>query len=140
MQHLNQLNRKKMVEGLPKPTFERDKVCETCQKGKQTKVSFKPKICVSTERPLELLHMDLFGPSRTMSLGVNFYALVIVYDYCRFTWTLFLAARNDTFHAFKMLLNRVLIRHTLKKTPYECFKGRGHVLTHLKVLAVNSLF
>jgi len=45
--------------------------------------------------------MDLFGPSRTKSLGGNFYALVIFYDYSRFTWTLFLASKNDTFHAFK---------------------------------------
>jgi len=45
--------------------------------------------------------MDLFGPFRTMSLGVNLYALVIVDDFSRYTWTLFLAAKNDTFHAFK---------------------------------------
>jgi len=47
--------------------------------------------------------MDLFGPSRTMSLGGNLYALVIVDDFSRFTWTLFLAVKNDTFHAFKRL-------------------------------------
>ena len=47
--------------------------------------------------------MDLFGPSQTMSLGRNLYALVIVDDFSRFTWTLFLAAKNDTFHAFKRL-------------------------------------
>jgi len=45
--------------------------------------------------------MDLFGPSRTMSLSGNYYALVIVDDFCRFTWTLFLAAKNETFYAFK---------------------------------------
>ena len=53
---------------------------EACQKGKKTKVSFKPKNVVWIERPLEMLHMDLFGPSRTMSLGGNLYALVIVDD------------------------------------------------------------
>jgi len=63
----------------------------------------KPKNCISIERPLELLHMDLFGPSRTMSLGGNYYALVIVNDLSRFTRTLFLAAKNETFYAFKKL-------------------------------------
>jgi len=38
-----------------------------------------------------------------MSLGGNFYALVIVDDYFRFTWTLFLATKNDMFHVFKSL-------------------------------------
>jgi len=90
-----------LVEGLPKLKFEKHRICEACEKGKQTKVSFKPKNCISTERPLELFHMDLFGPSRTMSLGGNYYALVIVNDFSRFTWTLFLAAKNETFYAFK---------------------------------------
>ena len=103
MQHFNRLNRKQLVEGLPKLKFENDRVCEACQKGKQTKVSFKPKNVVSTKRPLEMFHIDLFGPSRTMSLGGNLYALVIVDDFSRFTWTLFLATKNDTFHNFKGL-------------------------------------
>jgi len=92
-----------LVEGLPKFKFEKDGICEACQRGKQTKVSFKPKNCISTERPLELLHMDLFGPSKTMSLGGNYYALIIVHDFSRFTWTLFLAAKNETFYTFKKL-------------------------------------
>jgi len=103
VQHLNRLNRKYVLEDLPKLKFEKDKACEACQKGKQTKVSFEPKNCVSTERPLELLHMDPFGTSRTMSPGGNLDALVIVDYFSRFTWTLFLVAKNNTFHAFKRL-------------------------------------
>ena len=77
MQHFNRLNRKQLVEGLPKLKFEKVRVCGACQKGKQTKVSFKPKNIVSIERSLEMLHMDLFGPSRTMSLVCNLYELVM---------------------------------------------------------------
>jgi len=58
-------------------------------------------------KPLELLHMDLFGPSRTMSLGGNYYALVIVDDYSRYTWTLFLESKSDAFSAFKKLARRL---------------------------------
>jgi len=54
------------------------------------KNSFKIKNVVSSLKPLELLHMDLFGPSRTMSPGGNYYAIVIVDDFSRFTWTFFL--------------------------------------------------
>jgi len=59
-------------------------LCEACQKGKQVKDSFQSKN-VSTSKPLELLHIDLFGPSRTMGLGGTYYGLVIVDDYSRFT-------------------------------------------------------
>jgi len=38
-----------------------------------------------------------------VKLGGNLYALLIVDDFSRFTWPFFLAAKSDTFHAFKKL-------------------------------------
>ena len=101
MHHLNRIASKDLLIGLPKLKFERNKLCEACQKGKQTKSSFKPINVVSTTRPLELLHMDLFGPSRTKSLGGNYHGLVIVDDYSHFTWTLFIATKDNAYLAFK---------------------------------------
>jgi len=71
------------------------------QKGKQVKSSFHSKKLISTSKPLELLHMDLFGPSRTKSFGGNYYALVIVDDYSRYTWTFFLTLKSEAFKACK---------------------------------------
>ena len=107
MNHLNKLISKDLVIELPKLKFERDHICEACQKGKQVKSSFKIKNVVSALKPLELLHMDLFGPLRTMNLGGNYYALVIIDDYSRYTWTLFLESKSDTFSAFKKLARRL---------------------------------
>jgi len=73
MHHLNKLISKDLVVGLPILKFEKNHMCEACQKKKQIKHSFKLKNIISTSKPLELLHMDLFGPSRTMSIGGNFY-------------------------------------------------------------------
>jgi len=61
MHHLNRLASKDLVVGLPKLKFERDRLCEACQKSKQTKSSFKQLNVISTSRPFKLLHMDLFG-------------------------------------------------------------------------------
>jgi len=36
-----------------------------------------------------------------MSLGCNYYGLVIVDDYSRFTWTLFIPTKDEAYHAFK---------------------------------------
>jgi len=59
MHHLNKLISKDLVVvGLPKLKFEKDHICEACQKGKQIKHSFKLKSVVSTSKPFELLHMD----------------------------------------------------------------------------------
>ena len=58
---------------------------------------------VSTSTPLELLHIDLFGPARTMSPRGNYYSLVVVDDCSHFTWTLFIATKDEAYHAFKRL-------------------------------------
>lgn len=62
--------------------------CDACQMGKQTQSSFKGKDIVSTFKPLHLLHMDLFGPTRTASIGGKRYAFVIVDDFSRFIWVI----------------------------------------------------
>ena len=73
------------------------------KRDKKTKSSFKQKHFVSTTRPLEMFHIDLFGPSRTMSIGGNYYGLDILDDFSRFTWILFLVTKDDAFSAFKKL-------------------------------------
>ena len=45
--------------------------------------------------------MDLFVPCRTASLAENYYAFVIVDDFLRYTWTLFIAFKNYAFDVFK---------------------------------------
>ena len=55
MHHLNHLVKKDLVIGIPKLKFEKNKLCEACQKGKQVKNSFQSKNIVCTSKPLELL-------------------------------------------------------------------------------------
>ena len=38
-----------------------------------------------------------------MSIGGNYYGLVVVDDFSRYTWTLFLVTKDETFSAFKKL-------------------------------------
>ena len=97
---MNDICKNELVIGLPQLKFIKDKPCDACQKGKQSKSSFKLKNVVSTSRPLELIHMDLFGPTRVASLGGMHYAYVLVDDYSRYTWVCFLAHKNDAFKAF----------------------------------------
>ena len=51
--------------------------------------------------------MELFGPSRTRSFRGNVYALVIVDDFSRYTWTLFLVQKSDAFKAFKKYAKQI---------------------------------
>ncbi|KAH9780462.1 hypothetical protein KPL71_008083 [Citrus sinensis] len=107
MDLISKISKDDLVKGLPKIGFQKDKICEACQFGKQIKTSFKNKNHISTSKPLELLHIDLFGPSRYASLNGKYYAFVIVDDYSRYTWVLFLANKDDALDAFKVLCKKL---------------------------------
>ncbi|KAH9656139.1 hypothetical protein KPL70_022564 [Citrus sinensis] len=107
MDLISKISKDDLVKGLPKIGFQKDKICEACQFGKQIKTSFKNKNHISTSKPLELLHIDLFGPSRYSSLNGKYYAFVIVDDYSRYTWVLFLANKDDALDAFKVLCKKL---------------------------------
>ncbi|GJW60444.1 retrovirus-related pol polyprotein from transposon TNT 1-94 [Tanacetum coccineum] len=110
MQLIQSLASKELVRNLPKLKYDRH-FCDACKIGKQAHTSHKAKNIVSTTRCLELLHMDLFGPSAIRSYGGNRYTLVIVDDYSRFTWTRFLANKTEAFEKFevfsKMIQNKL---------------------------------
>src|SRR6266540_426638 len=93
MRNLAKLQKGEHILGLTNVIFEKDKVCGACQDSKQHGASHPSKNVVSTTRPLELLHMDLFGPVAYISIGGNKYGFVIVDDYSRFTWVFFLQVR-----------------------------------------------
>ena len=85
MHTISKLSKKNLVKGLPKLAYQKDLICDSCVKRKHQKSSFQRKNLISTTRPLELLHMNLFGPSSTLSLGGKTYCFVIIDDYSRFT-------------------------------------------------------
>ena len=52
--------------------------------------------------------MDLIGHSRTISLGGKSYVLVVVVDdFSRFTWLMFLTHKDETFSSFLKLCRRL---------------------------------
>ena len=83
LRNISQLNKLGLVRGLPNLKYTSDALCEACKKGKFSKTSFKAKKIVSTFRPLELLHVDLFEQVKTASVNGKKSGLVIVDDYSR---------------------------------------------------------
>ncbi|GJX71076.1 retrovirus-related pol polyprotein from transposon TNT 1-94 [Tanacetum coccineum] len=82
MRLIQSLVSKELVRNLPKIRFDQH-FCDACKIRKQAYASQKSKNIVSMTRCLELLHMDLFGPSAVRSYGGNLYTLAIVDDYSR---------------------------------------------------------
>jgi transposase InsO family protein len=95
-----------VILGLSNVHFEKDGVCSACQAGKQVGTHHPHKNIMTTDRPLELLHMDLLGPIAYISIGGSKYCLVIVDDYSCFTWVLFLLEKSQTQETLKGFLRR----------------------------------
>jgi hypothetical protein len=86
--------------------FEKNKLYSACQTSKQVGNTHPTKSAMSTSNPLELLHMDLFGPTTYRSIGGNSYDLVVVDDYSRHTWIFFLNDKSNVFSIFKGFAKR----------------------------------
>jgi hypothetical protein len=63
MRNFADLQRGEHILGLTNVSFEKDRICSACQAGKKVGVKHPAKNIVTTTRPLELLHMDLFVTS-----------------------------------------------------------------------------
>jgi len=81
--------------------------------------------------------MDLFGPSRTMSLGGNYYGLVIVDDYSRFTWTFFIATKDETYHAFKRFVKVIQNKKDCSILPLNRIVEENFRIRSLTDFAIN---
>jgi hypothetical protein len=61
---------------------------------------------MTTTRPLEMLHMNLFDPVAYISIGGNKYDLVIIDDFSHFTWLFFLSDKSETQEVLKKFLRK----------------------------------
>ncbi|GJS82229.1 retrovirus-related pol polyprotein from transposon TNT 1-94 [Tanacetum coccineum] len=102
--YINLISKKDIVIGLPKLTYVKDQLCSSSEVSKAKRSSFKTKVVPSSKGRLDLLHMDLCGPMRVESINGKKYILVIVDDYSRYTWTLFLRSKDETPEVLKYFL------------------------------------
>ncbi|GJS07934.1 putative ribonuclease H-like domain-containing protein [Tanacetum coccineum] len=94
--NINKLVKGHLVRGLPSKVFMNDYTCVACKKGKQHKASCKAKLDRTIRKPLELLHMDLFGPVSVDNINKKRYCLVMTDDFSRFSCVFFLATKYET--------------------------------------------
>ncbi|GKB72342.1 putative ribonuclease H-like domain-containing protein, partial [Tanacetum coccineum] len=120
---MNKLVRGNLVRGLPSKLFENDHTCVACQKGKQHKASCKTKTVSSICKPLQLLHMDLFGPVSIRSINKKTYCLVVTDDFSRFSWVFFLATKDETPEILKNFITGIENQIDHKVKTIRCDNG-----------------
>nr|GEU57953.1 Gag-Pol polyprotein [Tanacetum cinerariifolium] len=121
--YINLLSKKDIMIGLPKLKFIEDQLCSSCELSKPKRSSFKSKAVPSSKGRLNLLHMHLCGPMQVASINGKKYILVIVDDYSRYTWTLFLRSKDETPEVLKEIL--MMIQRNLQALVITVRTDRG---------------
>jgi transposase InsO family protein len=91
--------------------FESDRVCAPCHHGEMIVVFHFSVNTMMIERPGQLLHMDIVGPSRVRFMGDKWYVLIIVDNYSRHSWVFFLKSKDDVFEYVWSLVLRLNNEH-----------------------------
>nr|GEX57400.1 hypothetical protein [Tanacetum cinerariifolium] len=85
-----------------------------------TGASCKTKTVSSISQPLQMLHMDLFGPTFLKSLMKKVYCLVVTYDFSRFSGVFFLATKDETSEILKTFITGIENLIDLKMKVIRC--------------------
>ncbi|KAJ9552834.1 hypothetical protein OSB04_016879 [Centaurea solstitialis] len=133
--YLDRLVKERLVSGIPMIKFEPDQMCSGCAQGKMKRASHPPKPEQGSKSPLSLIHMDLCGPMKTVSLAGRKYVLVIVDDYSRYTWTRFLKTKDETSN---LIINFIKAVQVLLKLPVQT--GRSDNGTEFKNQVLKGFY
>ncbi|KAI3718930.1 hypothetical protein L6452_19815 [Arctium lappa] len=132
---MNSLSFKELVSGLPQHSYAKESLCSACEKGKQTKASFKSKQVSSVTSPLQLLHMDLFDPVNIQSIAGKKYMLVIVDEFSRYTWVIFFRCKSDTTEELISFVKKMEVLNNLTVRSIRIDHG-----TEFKNSSLNNFF
>src|SRR6266496_967889 len=125
MRNLHTVSKKKDVIGIEGVKFLKDHLCGACEAGKMTKSKHPSKTIMTTTRPFELLHMDLFGPTHyaTFTNVASLYGFVIVDDYSRYTWVHIITYKTEVQEIFKLFSSRASTNFGVKNKHIQSDNG-----------------
>ena len=105
--HLSIVSKHESVLRITKLSRVSNVVYGPCQLGKQTNTKHPSTQTSATSRPLELLHLDLMGLTRTESLGGKRYIMVVVDDFTRYTWFILQRTKSGAPEHIEVLCTRL---------------------------------
>ena len=92
---IQEMSSKRLVDGLNISHLTLNGKCENCILGRQTRRPFD-RVTEKDLAPLDLVAFDLWGPSRTKSIGGKSYLMIILDAGTSWKWGGFLSDKSDT--------------------------------------------
>ena len=104
------------LQGISMP---RNYVSASVRQGKATMMDQPKSNSTRADRPLQVVHFDLFGPCKHPSFAGHKYCVVLVDDHSRYTWVYTVKNKSDVFDVLKKFYaDTAIIR---SKHPLCCF-------------------
>ena len=108
-QSLKTLHSQSMVTGLPSslsiPTSTLSPTCTTCTRAKLQRASH-PSNPSRAQKPLDIVHMDLWGPNRVKTTKGQLYFLIIIDDHSRYGSLFLLQSKDQAKHHIKQWITQ----------------------------------
>ena len=136
--HLSIVSKHESVLGIPKLNKVSNATCGSCQFGKQTKAKHPSTQTSATSRPLELLHLDLMGPTRIESFRGKRYIMVIVNDFTRYTWVILLKSKSDAPEHIEALCTRLQNEKNMKIDQIRSDRGKEFENSYMESFCTRS--
>ena len=106
LQSLRSLHQKNMVYSLL-AIQDKKETYEGCALGKQHREVFSKEHAWRAKASLELIHIDICRPMKTLSHISNIYFITFIDDYSKMTWVYFMRYKSEVFTIFKKFKNLV---------------------------------
>nr|GEX92880.1 retrovirus-related Pol polyprotein from transposon TNT 1-94 [Tanacetum cinerariifolium] len=106
--YINLLSKKDIVIGLPKLKYVKDQLCSSCELSKAKKKLIQVKSCFEFERKAKFAsHGIIWSNAGVASINGKKSIMVIIDDYSRYTWTLFLRSKDEMPEVLKDFLTMI---------------------------------
>jgi transposase InsO family protein len=127
---IRKLAEKKLALGIEIMSCNCQDECETCLKGKFSRLPFQKSKSTSSA-VLDLVHTDVCGPMQTETPGKKRYYLTFIDDFSRYSMVYLLAKKSDVFEKLQDYV--ALMRNQFGKMPKTLRCDRGTEYTDQRV-------
>ncbi|KAL4362450.1 hypothetical protein GQ457_04G012430 [Hibiscus cannabinus] len=137
MRALCELHKKNMVRDFPSISLSND-LCEPCKLGKQHRLPFPKEEVWRASEKLQLVHTDICGPHRTLSLGGNKYFILFIDDFTRMTWVYFMIEKSEVFKVFKKFKALAEVQSGCKLQKLRSDRGKEYTSTEFDLFCEDE--
>ena len=112
--------------------------CESCQLGKHTRSSFSGNLNSRSTSPFQLVHSDVWGPSRVPSVFGFQYFVTFIDDYSRCTWLYLMKSRSEVFDIFQSFCAEIKTQFNTSVSILRSDNAKEYLSTPFKTFMTSQ--